>query len=75
MKTTIYLMSALFNVAGRYKKAIWHEREINTTFRSVSEMRKMYNIKNCNYRIEDENGNTIIEIYNGKLDCYGTRYN
>lgn len=75
MKTTIYLMSALFNVAGRYKKAIWREREINTTFRSVSEMRKMYNIKNCNYRIEDENGNTIIEIYNGKLDCYGTRYN
>ena len=75
MKTTIYLMLALFNVEGRYKKAIWREREINTTFRSVSEMRKMYNIKNCNYRIEDENGNTIIEIYNGKLDCYGTRYN
>ena len=75
MKTTIYLMSALFNVAGRYKKAIWLEREINTTFRSVSEMRKMYNIKNCNYRIEDEKGNTIIEIYNGKIDRYGTRYN
>ena len=73
MKTSVYLMSILVNVAGRYKKAIWREREINTTFRSVSEMRKMYNIKNCNYRIEDEKGNTIIEIYNGKLDCYGTR--
>lgn len=68
-------MSILVNVAGRYKKAIWLEREINTTFKSVSDMRKIYNIKNCNYRIEDENGNTIIEKYNGKLDCYGTRYN
>lgn len=75
MKKTIYLMSVLVNVAGRHKKAIWREREINTTFKSVSEMRKIYNIKNCNYRIEDEDGNTIIERYNGKIDCYGTRYN
>ena len=75
MKNNIYLMSVLVNIAGRHKKAIWREREINTTFKSVSEMRKIYNIKNCNYRIEDGDGNTIIERYNGKIDCYGTRYN
>ena len=70
----IYLRSVLVNVAPAFGKAIWRKSEIGRYFTSVKEMSKMYNVRNCNYDVEDESGEVIRTIRNGKLDCYGRRF-
>ena len=70
----INLSSVLRNVAPRFSKAIWQKQEIGHYFPSVKEMSKMYNVRNCNYDVENEEGELIRSVRNGKLDCYGRRF-
>ena len=71
----VYLRSVLRNVAPRFSKAIWQKQEIGHYFSSVKEMSKMYNVRNCNYDVENEEGELIRSVNNAKLDGYGKRYN
>ena len=75
MKRMVRLNTELKNIALRFHKPIWREYEVNIYYKSVSEMAKIHNIKNCNYQFEDENGNVLRVVRNGKIDAYGTRYN
>lgn len=34
-------------------------------------MSKMYNVRNCNYDVENEEGELIRSVNNAKLDGYG----
>jgi len=70
----IHLRSVLVNVAPAFRKATWRQSEIGRYFTSVKEMSKMYNVRNCNYDVEDEDGEVIRTIRNGKIDCYGRRF-
>ena len=75
MKKHVILESVLRNVAPKFHKAIWRSYQVNNCYDSVSQMGKSYNVRNCNYRIEDNENNIIRIVENGKLDSYGTRYN
>ena len=75
MKKLVRLNTELKNVSPRFHKAKWREYKFDTYYNYVSEMAKIHNIKNCNYQLEDENGNVLKTVRNGKIDCYGTRYN
>lgn len=76
-QTNIIIEDRLVNVAPRFQRAIWKlERYDGSIFRSKTDARANgYNLANCNYRIEDENGNVIETVINAKLDGYGRRYN
>ena len=75
MKKLVRLNTVIENVAPRFRKAIWRKYEVNKYYNSVADMRKEYYVKNCNYQFEDENENILKVVRNGKIDCYGTRYN
>ena len=67
------MLSELQNVAPRFKRAIWRKKEVNRIFSTAKEAAKYYNLKNCNYDFENENGETVRSVRNGLLDAYGNR--
>ena len=75
MKKLVRLNTVLRNVEPSFHKATWREYEVNKYYDSVAAMRKEYNTNNCNYQFEDENENILKVVRNGKIDCYGKRYN
>lgn len=77
MKNTIVVIDeVLTNIAPRFSQAIWRQRFDGHIFSTYKEAReKGYNLKNCNYHFEDEDGNIIRRVNNAKLDGYGRRYN
>lgn len=75
MKKLVRLNTVIKNVAPRFHRTIWREYEVNKYYDSVADMAKEHNVKNCNYQFEDENENIIKVVRNGKIDCYGKRYN
>lgn len=71
----IVIDSQLINVASRFRRAIWRERRVGLSFKSARAARAYgYNLDNCNYYYEDEDGNEIRRYSNAKLDGYGRRY-
>lgn len=69
----VIILRELQNVAPRFKRAIWRKREVNRIFDSAKEAEKYYNLRNCNYDFEDEDGNIVKSVRNAKLDAYGNR--
>lgn len=69
----VIILSELQNVAPRFKRAIWRKRNVNRVFNSAKEAAKYYNLRNCNYDFEDEDGEIIRSVRNGLLDAYGKR--
>lgn len=71
----IVIETELVNVSSRFHRAIWRERRAGYIFNSAREARANgYNLANCNYYYEDEEGNEIRRYNNAKLDGYGRRY-
>lgn len=69
----VIILSELQNLAPRFKRAIWRKREVNRIFSSAKEAGKYYNLRNCNYEFENEDGEIIRSVRNAKLDAYGKR--
>lgn len=69
----VIILSELQNVAPRFSRAIWRKRNVNRVFNSAKEAKKYYNLRNCNYDFEDEDGEIIRSVRNGVLDAYGNR--
>lgn len=69
----VIILSELKNVAPRFKCAIWRKKEVNRIFSSAKEAGKYYNLRNCNYVFENEDGEVIRSVRNGLLDAYGKR--
>lgn len=69
----VIILSELQNVAPRFRRAIWRKREVNRIFASAKEAGKYYNLRNCNYDFEDEDGNIVKSVRNARLDGYGNR--
>ncbi len=70
----VVLNSVLENVAKPFSPAIWRERNVGAIFSSVKEMGMYYNVKNCNYHVEDMEENILRTVNNGRLNGYGNRY-
>lgn len=69
----VIILSELQNVAPRFRRSIWRQKEVNRIFSSAKEAGKYYNLRNCNYEFEDEDGNIVKSVRNAKLDAYGKR--
>lgn len=70
----VFLNTALINVAPRFHKAIWKEKEVRKVYNSVKEMSKHYNVRNCNYDIINDNDDIIRRVHNGHINSLGDRY-
>ena len=69
----VLVISVLCNVAPRFRSAIWRRKDVNRIFSSAKEAGKYYNLRNCNYVFENEDGEVIRSVRNGVLDAYGNR--
>lgn len=52
------------NVAKPFNTAIYRMREVNRTFATYAEARKLYNLRNCCYEVCDEDGNVLKRVNN-----------
>lgn len=69
----IKVITELKNVAPRFKKAIWREKEIGRTYKNKAEASIFHNLKNCHYAYVNEYDNIIAEYNNAIIDAYGRR--
>ena len=65
----------LINISGRFQKASWKRKEINTIYPSLQKAKEFHNLRNCNYFHLGENGSIIRSFIHANMDAYGTRYN
>ena len=70
----IYIEKELVNVAPRFTKAIWRERDVRTYYDSAAEANLYHKLQNCKYQYEDEDGNVLSRYNNANVDGYGRRY-
>lgn len=69
----VIILSELQNVAPRFKRAIWRKRNVNRVFTFAKEAARYYNLRNCNYDFEDDDGDIVKSVRNARLDGYGNR--
>ena len=65
MKKAIIIVKIVrYNVAKKFAKAVYTTHEVNRVFSSYTEANKQYNLRNCCYEYQDEEGNVIRKVNN-----------
>ena len=74
-KYRILVTVELVNISGKFQKASWKRKEIQTTYSSLKKANELHKLNNCNYHYVDDNGEIIESFINANMDAYGNRYN
>lgn len=69
----VVVVSELYNIAGKFEKAIWRKRNVSFIYNSRRDAARWHNLRNCHYQFIDDDENVIREVNNAKLDGYGRR--